>query len=313
MMHPTVYTIIVTYNGSKWIDNCFGSLINSSIPVKILAIDNASTDGTPQIIRERFPQVEVIETGQNLGFGKANNIGLKRVLDENADYTFLLNQDAWVEPDTIEKLIDESKKHREYGILSPIHLNGSGNAIDPKFGAALINQNNTFFNDHLFNKPQIIYDAIFINAAVWLIPKVTLKIVGGFNPHFFMYGEDGDFCNRVLYHKFKIGIVNDCFAFHSRDNFHFKKRPFLSEIKFMVQEVLQYYREQYYKFDIPRKTILKHFIIYHFLEKTFYHLIRFQLSKFIGYYLGLFLFVLKISETINTKKNIKVANPSFLR
>jgi N-acetylglucosaminyl-diphospho-decaprenol L-rhamnosyltransferase len=125
-----IYSIVVTYNGSKWLDKCFGSLLNSTVSTKIIAIDNKSTDGTPDEIRLKFPSVEVIETGKNLGFGKANNIGLTRALNENADYVFLLNQDAWVEPDTIGKLI--STQSSEYAILSPVHLNGQGDALDSK-------------------------------------------------------------------------------------------------------------------------------------------------------------------------------------
>ena len=70
-MKTIVYTIIVTYNGAKWINKCFGSLQSSSIPLKIIAVDNNSKDNTPQIIKAKFPDVEVIETGENLGFGKA--------------------------------------------------------------------------------------------------------------------------------------------------------------------------------------------------------------------------------------------------
>lgn len=209
--------IIVTYNGSKWIDNCFGSLINSSIPVNILAIDNASTDGTPQIIRERFPQVEVIETGQNLGFGKANNIGLKRVLDENADYAFLLNQDAWVQEDTIEKLVQSHQNNPEYDLLSPVHLNGKGDAIDLNFQNYLgpfVTPN--FYSDHILGQVKQIYEGKYVNAACWLLTKKSIEIVGFFDPLFKQYGEDDDFINRLHQKRLKLAIVPSTVIFHDR-------------------------------------------------------------------------------------------------
>lgn len=212
-----IIAIVVTYNGTQWIDKCFGSLISSSVPVKILAIDNASTDGTPKIIRERFPQVEVIETGQNLGFGKANNIGLKRVLDENADYAFLLNQDAWLESDTIEKLINTHKYNPEFDLLSPIHLNGSGDAIDLNFQNYLgLFYTPGFYSDLYLNKLKNIYSGIYANAAAWLLTRKCVETVGGFDPLFKQYGEDDDYINRLHFHSLKLAIVPNALIFHDR-------------------------------------------------------------------------------------------------
>ena len=89
-----VISIIITYNGSKWVEKCFGSLVKSTHPLKIIAVDNASDDGTPEIIHTKYPEVEVINSEQNLGFGKANNIGLRKALEERADYAFY--KQAWL-------------------------------------------------------------------------------------------------------------------------------------------------------------------------------------------------------------------------
>jgi len=230
----TIYAIIVTYNASKWIDKCFGSLVNSTMPVKILAIDNASSDGTPDIIRKKFPQVEVIETGQNLGFGKANNIGLKRVLEENADYAFLLNQDAWVEEDTIEKLVEVQHENPEFGILSPLPYDGNGINEDylfSKYYKQQINRKKEFSHKT--------YEINFINAAGWLIAKKVILKFGGFHPSFRMHGEDVNYINRIHFKEFqKIGISLGTKYFHDRqkrenDEYSLKKRIYAlkSQIK----------------------------------------------------------------------------------
>lgn len=80
-----VNTIIVTYNGAQWIEKCLDSLHECKVKTHILIVDNASTDNTLSIIREKYPEVELIESAKNLGFGKANNIGLRKALDERAD------------------------------------------------------------------------------------------------------------------------------------------------------------------------------------------------------------------------------------
>ena len=125
-----IFVIIVTYKGKQWYECCFTSLRASTIPIQTIVIDNASNDGTCEYIKERFPEIHLIESKENLGFGRANNIGIRYALEKGCDYVFLLNQDAWIEQDTIEKLINIHKLNPSYGILSPIHLNKSKNKIE---------------------------------------------------------------------------------------------------------------------------------------------------------------------------------------
>ncbi len=211
-----IYVVVVTYNGFKWIDKCFGSLCNSTIQLNILAIDNASTDGTPKFIKDRYSNVNIIETGQNLGFGIANNIGFKEAIKNDADYVFLLNQDAWIEPDTIEKLIEVHAENPSYGLISSLHLNPNNEDLEYYFKGYLneaITPN--LANDAILKKEmKAIYQTQFVNAAAWLISKKCLTDVGGFDPIFFMYGEDDDYLMRVKYKNYKIGIVPHTRIYH---------------------------------------------------------------------------------------------------
>lgn len=210
-----VFVIVVTFNGLKWIEKCFGSLVASSIPLQILAIDNASSDDTVSQIRNQFPEVEIIETGSNLGFGKANNIGLKKALDENADYVFLLNQDAWIETGTIEKLLIIAKEHKEFGILSSFHLLPDGRGLEWYFSTYISPENCPgLYSDMYSGKMKSFYKCDFINAAAWLISKECLKSVGGFDPLFFHYGEDEDYCQRLLYKQMELAVVPEAKIFH---------------------------------------------------------------------------------------------------
>jgi len=214
------YVVIVTFNGQKWIEICFNSLLNSSIPLNIIVIDNGSSDGTTEIICNNYPSIELIKANKNLGFGKANNIGIKKAYHEGADYIFLLNQDAWIEPDTIDTLISVAKKNPEYGILSPIHLNGVGTAYDYGFFNYITSNKNSNFLFDLYTCEKKglndVYQIEFVNAAFWLLPRKTIETVGGFNPFFFHYGEDRDFGIRCIYFKFKVGIVPAVKGYHDR-------------------------------------------------------------------------------------------------
>ena len=101
-----IYIIIVTYNAMKWAERCFSSLRKSSISVKTIVVDNGSTDGTQEYVKTNFPEVHFIQSPENLGFGKANNIGIEVAYKEGADFFYLMNQDAWLFQDSIQELLN---------------------------------------------------------------------------------------------------------------------------------------------------------------------------------------------------------------
>lgn len=213
-----VFVVIVTYNPMQWIERCFQSLRESVHPISTIVIDNNSTDGSRERIQTEFPEVDFIDLDMNLGFGAANNIGIKKAYDQGAEFIFLLNQDAWIEPDTIKNLISVSKKYPEYGILSPMHYNGNGEGLDYNFSTFISPEKcKGLLSDIAVNVPlKDIYKVPFVNAAAWLLTKKCIEIVGGFNPSFFHYAEDINYSDRVIYHKLKIGVVPHTKIFHDR-------------------------------------------------------------------------------------------------
>ncbi len=216
------YVIIVTYNASKYINACLDSLVQTNAAVVI--VDNASSDDTIDLIEAHDRTVTLIKSEENLGFGRGNNLGIKHAMNNGATHVFLLNQDAYLEPgvlDTLTKVMDSNPK---YGILSPIHLNGKGDALDRNFARYTSHDKNpSFFRDSLKGKQQNVYDFPFINAAAWLLSAETIKKIGGFDPVFSHYGEDDNYCIRVLYHGLKIGVVPTTFVRHDREDRKEKK------------------------------------------------------------------------------------------
>lgn len=208
-----ICTIIVSYNFEKWIEPCLDSLRNSSIATDVLVIDNNSSDNTCKLISEQYPEVLLVQNSENLGFGKANNVGFKHAIEHKYDYVFLLNQDAWIAEDMLERLIDASICNPDYGIISPIHLNGAGNKLD--FGFATYSSLKNKEDADMVTRQ--ITECKFINAAMWLIPVSVLRMVGGFAPIFPHYGEDVDYVHRVKYSNRKIGFVKGAFACHDRE------------------------------------------------------------------------------------------------
>ena len=210
-----ILTIVVTYNGMRWADRCFGSLSMSGVPTDVIAIDNGSTDGTPEYISENFPQVKIVATGENHGFGRANNIGLRYALEHGYEYVYLLNQDAWIFPDTFGTLIEAMEADRSYGIMSPMQMAACIDRPDPRFErwcpkAALRDV------DSRFRKGKV-YAVKFVMAAHWMISRECLENVGGFSPAFTHYGEDDNLVHRAIYKGYRIGIHSGTKAVHDRE------------------------------------------------------------------------------------------------
>ena len=213
-----ILVIIVTYNAMQWAKRCFDSLRNSTIRSDVFVVDNGSNDGTQAFIKEYCPETVFFQSDINLGFGKANNLGLQYALDNKYDYVYLLNQDAWVLPDTFEKLIKLSIAKPEFGILSPFQMNGDLEQIDRKFleGACCIDSNPKMFNDFYNGKMDDVYPVKNIMAAHWLITRSCLCQVGGFSPSFPHYGEDGNYTDRVQYWDMKLGVAPQLRVVHDR-------------------------------------------------------------------------------------------------
>ena len=209
-----VFVVIASFNGSKYIEKCIQSVVKN---FKIIIVDNNSKDNTLNICY-KYPHNELIHLNKNIGFGQANNIGIQKAISEGAEYVFLLNQDAYLGQDCIEKLIEVHQSNPEYGILSPMHLNGDGTNFDLNFSEYLkgISQGNILF-DLLCGSTKKVYSLPFVNAAGWLLPKSTIERVGLFDPIFFHYGEDDNYCQRVRYNGLKVGVVPDAFIKHDRE------------------------------------------------------------------------------------------------
>ncbi len=205
-----ILTIVVTYNGMKWIERCLRSVKASTFASDVMVIDNGSNDGTPDFIRGNFPEVILSGNKDNLGFGAANNVGLRYALTNGYRYVYLLNQDAWVFPETFATLVRafEENGGKAIGILSPMQMEASLTRMDAQFrkhcGPAL---------EKDASETVIVP---FVMAAHWMISRECLESVGGFSPAFPHYGEDVDYIHRAAYKGFAAAVVKTASAVHDR-------------------------------------------------------------------------------------------------
>ena len=195
--------VIVTYNGLKWLDKCLGSISGADIFV----VDNASSDGSADYVAENYPHAILVRNAENSGFTAANNLGMQYALDNGYNYVYLLNQDAWVMPDTFSKLISAFEEHPDYGILSPMQLSGDDKAaMDSQFAKIY---RHSLEDKGVRRVPRIM-------AAHWMVRCDALRRTGLFSDLFPIYGQDDNLCHRMLHEGYFTGIVPEASGIHDR-------------------------------------------------------------------------------------------------
>lgn len=215
---PLVYVVVLTYNNVDDTRECLTSLKQMEYEnFEILIVDNGSTDNTPAIVRKEFPDVLVIETGQNLGVPWGYNVGFSHALKQKAEYLFMLNNDTVVAPDILDKLLCTAGKYPEAGVVMPkvlyyddpklIWAAGSRYRIFPP-AIVMLGQNKL---DNDFNE---IIDLEYAISCGLLISRETFERVGLFDPGYFFQFDDWDFSVRVREKGFKIKFSPEARMWH---------------------------------------------------------------------------------------------------
>ncbi|RPA68428.1 glycosyltransferase family 2 protein [Cyclobacteriaceae bacterium YHN15] len=213
-----VFCIVITYNGIQWLSRHIDSLKKSKVPLEVVFVDNGSIDGTQDFIKTNFHEAYLIDLKENLGFGKANNIGVKYAIENGADFVFLLNQDAYMEESTLSNCLKVlSQADEKVALVSPVHLNGKGSALDIGFQRCISDELCPgYVSDMALNKLKSSYLIYSVNAAAWLLKAEVINKLGLFSEAFFHYGEDINFQQRLKYFGYRALLVTDAFILHDR-------------------------------------------------------------------------------------------------
>jgi GT2 family glycosyltransferase len=207
-----VSVIIVSYNVREYLRQCLISVLESaeSVECEIFVVDNNSTDGSADMVRNEFPGVKIIANKENSGFSSANNQAIKK---SNGKYILLLNPDTIIEADTISKCIGFMNDHSDAGILGVKMVNREGRFLPESkrafpepltaffkvFGLSFIFPRSHFFNRYYLTNigTDETAPAEAISGAFMFIRMEALIKAGLLDEDFFMYGEDIDLSYRI--------------------------------------------------------------------------------------------------------------------
>ena len=209
----SVLVIVVTYNAERWLDTCLGSLRAVTYPLTVAVVDNASTDGTVELIRQNYGDVvdELFPLAENLGFGKAHNYVADRMDLAAYDYLFLLNQDAAVEPATIGQLVAVAEDRADAAVVSPQHYYAP-DQFDHMYQRYITNLRlGSEATEH-----GRVTEVSFVNAALWLMRTSVVRALGFFDPIFDHYGEDTNYVNRVRAAGYRVLVAEAARGYHYR-------------------------------------------------------------------------------------------------
>jgi GT2 family glycosyltransferase len=219
--------IIVSWNCRNHLHECLMSLReNLQDPADIIVVDNASTDGTVEMLERHFPEVRVIQNQHNLGFAKANNIGISA---SRGRYLALINPDVKLLSGCLESALATVKAQPSIGVLGPamIGRDGTIRRSGMRFPTLWNCVCDALMLHRLFGRRPIVggqsmadfdwtttRDVEVLNGWFWLIRRSALSEVGLLDERFFMYGEDMDWCKRFYDSGWRIVFAPEAAAIH---------------------------------------------------------------------------------------------------
>lgn len=219
-MKSDISFIVVNYNTKDLVIDAIRSInkFAKNISYEIIVVDNNSEDDSTDFIKKTFPNVKLISSKNNIGFGPGNNLGIK---EAEGEYVFFFNSDAYLIDDSIKKLLARAKEIKDLGAIAPLVLNPNKSIqqsggyfpsllkifwwmtfIDDLPGGANLKPYH-IDHDSFYKKEQ---EVDWVTGAALMVPSDLLKKIGSFDPDIFMYGEDVDLCYRIKKAGFKIVI-----------------------------------------------------------------------------------------------------------
>jgi hypothetical protein len=204
--------VIASYKGREYLRRCLSSLYahTTGPTFEVIVIDNASGDGTPDMVRTEFPQATLIARAGNAGFSRAVNEGIERATGE---FFLILNPDTEFTSNILPAMIDFLRPKEDVALIGPKLLDADGTLqlscrSFPDFSAALFNRYSLLtrlFPGNRFSSRYLMLDfnhekigrVDWISAACWLVPRSTYQKIGPLDEHYFWTFEDVDYCRRA--------------------------------------------------------------------------------------------------------------------
>lgn len=229
MLQPLVFIVILNTNRRDDTLACLDSLSKSIYQnLRILVLDNKSTDGSVEAIQSAFPNVQIINLSQNLGYAGNNNIGIEEAIKRGADWILVLNEDTILDPCCMEELIKVGESDPKIGILGPMVYHYDEPAVIQSAGGLL---GKYWQSQHLgqneadrgqFKDP---HQVEWISGCAILVRKSAIEQAGMLDANFFIYWEETEWCIRISRSGWKIVQVPAAKIWHKGVQRNYQPKP----------------------------------------------------------------------------------------
>lgn len=202
MKNPLVWAVIVNWNGRELLEACLSTLLDSTYPnLSVTVVDNASNDGSPEMVREKFEGVTLIESGENLGYAAGANTGIRYARGRGADFVLLLNNDVELDPSAVTELVDAANPDSRRAMIGPMIYYWDRPEIIWSAGGEVSYWTGNIRHRGLRQKDEgqfaEIAEVDYVTGCAVLVSLSALNEIGLMDEGYFMYNEDTDWCTRA--------------------------------------------------------------------------------------------------------------------
>ncbi|GIL15439.1 MAG: glycosyl transferase [Chloroflexota bacterium] len=215
-MAHSVFVLLLTWNHLPDTLECLDSLARQTYPnLRIVLVDNGSTDATVSTVRAKFPETHLIENGQNLGYAEGNNVGLRYALEQNADYIFVLNNDTTLASDCIAKLVAALQTNPNAAATPKCFFADAPDMIYYAGGALTAWQTtHRGYNQRDSAEYAVSGETEWLTGCAIIAPRAVWVQVGLFEPRYFLLFEDTDWSLRARRLGVTLRYVADAKLWH---------------------------------------------------------------------------------------------------
>lgn len=267
---PFVYVLSLNWNGREYVKDFCDTILALDYPqYKVSVIDNASSDGSVEYLRQNYPAIDVIQNPTNLGYAAGYNVGIQKAYESGAEYFFILNNDTIIPRETLRNLVSVALTDNTIGFVSgKVYFNENRSMLqtagkrDKLWKATVVNVGQNVIDRGQFDGQR---DYDYLDDVFWLVKSKVYEKLGGYDPEFFLYWEETDWCARAkgqgfrlvytptakVYHKISMstgGGSNPKKSYHIRRNavlfyYRHKSKPvFLLKLFLILMETFDWRR-----------------------------------------------------------------------
>ncbi|HAG51104.1 MAG TPA: hypothetical protein DCL42_07170 [Deltaproteobacteria bacterium] len=305
MHYPSVSICIVNYNGRKYLNDCLVSVYSVDYPkdkIEVILADNASTDGSLDFVKDKYPEVKILSRTENYGFAKANNLCAEAA---NGEYLVFLNNDTIVSADWLKTLIVSLSADIRIGVVgSKLMLMGQSGKINSAGG-------NIIFSGGGYDVGFLDTDSEIYNVSAYrgcvcgasmMVRRNEFIDIGMFDEDYFMYCEDVDLCWRYWLFDKKVRYISESVVYHKFGGTSGKDRNSPLRVYHSTKNAIFNMTKNY---EIPNLILYFSLFFVYNIIKFMWFAIKFKYRRAIALVMAYYTFISLLPATIRKRKDVQ--------